>query len=103
MGSDPWARLPRGYRLRCFAEAVFVRVFGGVFGGSGEGLGEGFGESFGAGKGEGFGQGLGVPTPPPASSQILGFRARLPDLEGGGWATRQDREGLSQDVKNFRA
>ena len=36
MGSDDWAKMPRGYRLRQFAE-------------------------------------------------ILGFRARLPDLEGGGW------------------
>jgi hypothetical protein len=38
VGSDQWAKMPRGYRLRHFAE-------------------------------------------------ILGFRARLPDLEGGGWVS----------------
>lgn len=40
VGSDAWAKMPRGYRLRHFAE-------------------------------------------------ILGFRARLPDLEGGGWVPRR--------------
>ncbi|CAE7277725.1 unnamed protein product [Symbiodinium sp. CCMP2592] len=45
VGSDSWARLPRGYRLRCFAE-------------------------------------------------ILGFRARLPDLEGGGWVSLCTPQGF---------
>ncbi|CAJ1389518.1 unnamed protein product [Effrenium voratum] len=45
IGSDQWARMPRGYRLRAFAE-------------------------------------------------ILGFRARLPDLEGGGWVSLCTPQGV---------
>jgi len=45
VGSDDWAKMPRGYRLRQFAE-------------------------------------------------ILGFRARLPDLEGGGWVSLCNQKGM---------
>jgi len=45
VGSDQWAKMPRGYRLRHFAE-------------------------------------------------ILGFRARLPDLEGGGWVSLCNAKGM---------
>jgi len=52
VGSDQWAKMPRGYRLRHFAE-------------------------------------------------ILGFRARLPDLEGGGWVSWcQGMPGL-EDQRDF--